>query len=196
MSRWGRVIELLIVALVALLVTFGLIMGYQMFCKNGCFVTPITSTPPGPVAEEIRRQLKPCEASYGGPGCTCYTVNPNREGHEYNVDFSPFRWMPAGVPQNTAIVGVRIDAGFAGATNVRDILNNVYVTVVYPYDEYSNVAPEGLSCNKEFDANGTSKFEFCSGPVTKRSDYRIFITNGSTSPISYCVIHNAGVSYH
>jgi hypothetical protein len=193
------VIELLIVALVALLVTFGLIMGYQVFCKNGCFVNSSSTEAPAPVTEEVRRQLKPCEASYGNPGCTCYTVNPNFEAHEFNVDFSPFKWMPPGVPQNTAIVGVRIDAGFSGATNAREILSKVRVVPAYPDYETANTAPDAIGyfgCPKELEPNGTSMTHFCSWPITKRSDYRIFITNGSSSPISYCITHNAGVAHH
>lgn len=196
MSRWGRVVELLIVVLVALLATFGLIMGYQIFCKDGCFPKSSGPVAAGPIAETVRQQLKPCEGSYSAAGCTCYTINPNYESHEYNVDFSPFKWMPTNVPPNTAIVGVRVDAGYPGGASVGGSVNDVTVSVVVPDDEYYNKTAENLSCTKEGEPTARSVFHFCSMPITRRSDFRIFITNRGTSPVSYCVTHNAGVAYH
>jgi hypothetical protein len=196
MSRWGRLIELLIVALVALLATFGLIMGYQAFCKDGvCFPKGGSQTAAGPVAEVVRQQLKPCE-DYRAAGCACYTINPNYESHEYNVEFQPFKWMPDGVAPNTAIVGVRIDSVVPGSAGPGGSANDAAVSVLVPDDEYYNKTGENLTCTREPDANGRSVFHFCSMPITRRSDYRIFITNRGTSPISYCLTHNAGVSYH
>jgi hypothetical protein len=196
MSRWGRLIELLIVALVALLATFGLIMGYQAFCKDGCFPKPGGTAAAGPVAEVIKQQLKPCESDYRAGGCTCYPINPNVESHEYNVDFQPFKWIPDGVPPNTAIVGVRVDSAAPGAPSSGGAINDVSVYVLYPEDEYYNKTGENLTCTKEPEASGRSVYHFCSMPITRRSDYRIFITNRGTSPVSYCLTHNAGVSYH
>lgn len=197
MNRWGRVIELLIVALVALLATFGVIMGIQVFCKGGCFTAPVEQVATGPVAEAIREQLKPCETDYRGPGCTCYTVNPGYESHEYNVNFQPPpKWLPAGVPPNTAIVGVRVDSDSASTIGGVSTAGDTYVSLLYPSDEYYNKEPANLRCVKEASANGRSIYHFCSLPITERSDFRIFITNRGTSPVSYCVTHNAGVSYH
>jgi hypothetical protein len=196
MSRWGRLIELLIVALVALLATFGVIMGYQVFCKDGCFPKAGSAAAAGPVAETVRQQLKPCETDYRGAGCTCYTINPNFESHEYNIDFTPFKWMPEGVPPNTAIVGARIDSGFPGGAVTGGSVNDVTVSVLVPDDEYYNKTADNLTCTREADTAGRSVYHFCSLPISRRSDYRIFITNRGTSPVSYCLTHNAGVSYH
>lgn len=196
MSRWGRLIEFLIVALVALLATYGLIFGYQVFCKDGCFPKAGGVVAAGPVAENVRQQLKPCETDYRAAGCTCYTVNPNFESHEYNVDFTPFKWMPDGVPPNTAIVGARIDSSFPGGTATGGSVNDVTVSVLVPDDEYYNKTADNLTCTQEADATGRSVYHFCSLPIARRSDYRIFITNRGTSPVSYCLTHNAGVSYH
>jgi hypothetical protein len=190
------VIELLIIALVALLATFGLIMGFQVFCKDGCFPKGGTQVAAGPVAEVIRSQLKACETDYRAAGCTCYTVNPNYEAHEYNVDFSSFKWMPPGLPPNTAIVGARIDSAYPGGAAAGGSVRDVVVSVLVPDDEYYNKTAENLTCTQEADATGRSMFHFCSLPITRRSDFRIFITNRGTSPVSYCVTHNAGVSYH
>jgi hypothetical protein len=196
MNRWGRVIELLIVALVALLATFGLIMGYQVFCKDGCFPKGGGTVAAGPVAEVVRQQLKPCETDYRAAGCACFTVNPNYESHEFNVDFSTFKWMPPNVPPNTAIVGVRIDSAYPGGAGPGGSVADATVAVVVPDDEYYNKTGENLLCTTEGDANGRSMYHFCSMPITRRPDYRIFITNRGTSPVSYCVTHNAGTTYH
>lgn len=156
--------------------------------------------PDSAVREVVRSQLQNCDPLNPSAACNCYPLG--HEAHEYNVDFNPLGWSVPNAPPNTGLVGLRVASQYsqAGSSCAGNPVCSVTVYVSLPYSVWQNTDVDGTPCHVNLEPDGKSGYAYCAFPVpardTFRGDFRIFVQNDSTTPVNYCITHNAGISYH
>ncbi|HAH08637.1 MAG TPA: hypothetical protein DCL54_00100 [Alphaproteobacteria bacterium] len=187
MSRLSKLVELVIVVIVALMAAFGLIYGYKLICVEYGMCSG-TSLPNNDYAEEIRmarEHLDACEAS-PSPLCTCWTVAPGGESHEYNLRF--YEDLDPEAPKSIVMIRANTGGG-EPVPGAEDPLNQAGAYLLLPTDEYSN-SSTSPGCTR-LTASGQPFGEwFCPVPRKGRPDFRVFFTNRSYIPLTYCLYHN------
>lgn len=170
MRRWGRLIELVIVILVALLCAFGLIYAYRVVCYEWGYCGNLGGTGFAGAHPEL---FKKCDVDLSRGG---YPIRP-MESHEFNVRFRR---------GSTALAVVRLSVSSLplGANDEPEVT----VWLVTPESELVNTRCP--TCSMRLIRGTDGRYEGAVSarvPENGREDFRVFITNASTYSLRYCL---------
>jgi hypothetical protein len=175
MKRWGRLIELVIVVLVALLFAFGIIYAYRVICFDYGMCGKMSGGSGGAIVG-LQELFKTCESNLAEN--RSYKINGGGEAHEFNVRFQ------IGQP---AVVAIRARLrSYQPQESKANPLEKVTLSVVEPTSETSNAVECRLGPSES-----DGKYEAaCDFIPRNRDDFRIFVTNLSDEQVEYCLVTN------